>query len=825
MSNTNYPTIADIEQAKKDMTDINKFIALSSESFNDNTGKTRLTLEGLIAATMEATGYVVAGTFSAGCTVTAYNQIVSDGVSYWRWGGALDKVVTAGSTPTPSGISSWNLVSDAVFKDSLAALGSTALVAGVQARAFRAIDGVKNLIPVENVMLNVASFYAGGDTGGGDFMYVPTMSKANHNGGTVIAPEALAAWDGTGTGISTLMNWTGTGNGCYVRKYTLKGYVPCSFFGASTAIPDNRLPVQKCLTAATAQSKIAFLEPSPNFYMFNNTLFIPSGGHLAGAGGRNKLTKLKRVNGHYTDLIMAGVHTEGVNGSYPEMVIPARNGMPYNSTGLGNDVKITGIYIDGNGINAGYAPELGSGTGYKGSNIYIRYVDGVTVDDLFSEYASNDCCYIQYCRRISVTNTVVARNKLTGNVIGATRNGMTVAGTLSGFGFPTSDFIHVDNITAEETEDLGVSVIFKTTADNPSSLCGTANISNIVTRKNATYGFAIEISGADSPEQPIRDMINISNILSVEDSQRTTESYGSVLIAYKTKNINVNNISIRGARSHGLILAGNQTINVSNVFVDGYGLGNWSSNMIGVFAYSVGGSPSKALNISNVQVSGGTGRTYDTYGVSLTGFDRINASNFDVDGNTSTSGTVIGAVNFDCNFLKTSNINVQNAATYGVITQVAKDLRINNMNVINSGQALVAGQRAGIYVRSGTNRTGSITGSNFSDYQTTKTQNIGIVLEASETDAISISESSAVGNTTQPIANLGMPNARIFNNSFPHTVPAEVNTPFSVGGIWKNGLRLGNSTLFVDETNWKVRVKLNGTPTSETDGVIVGTQT
>jgi len=529
--------------------------------------------------------------------------------------------------------------------------------------------------------------------------------------------------------------------------------------------------------------------------MFDQTVFIPSGGHLAGAGGLNKLTKCKRVNGHYLDLFMAGNHTEGVNGSYYDMVVPARNGMPFNPTMIGNDVKITGLYIDGNGINAGYAPELGAGTGYKGSNIYIRFVDGLTIDDLFSEYASNDCCYAQYCRRISVTNTKVAKNKLTGNVIGATRNGMTVAGTLSGFGFPTSDYLYLNNIVAEETEDLGISVIFRTKTENPTSLCGTVQIDNITTRKNATYGFAIEISGADSPEQPTRDMINISNILSIEDSQRTTESYGSVLISYKSKNVNVNNISIRAARSHGLLLAGNENINVSNVIVDGYGLGGFSNTMIGVFAYAVGGVTSKVININNVQVSGGTGRAYDTYGVSLTGFDRINATGFDVDGNTSTSGTVIGAVNFDCNFLKCSNIHVQNAATFGMITRAAKDLRINNINIINSGQAAVAGQRAGIYVRSGTNRTGSITGSNFSDYQVTKTQNIGILLEASASDAISISQCSAVGNSTQPLANLGMPKARVFDNQFAHTVSSGETTPFSVGATWQSGLRLGNSTL------------------------------
>jgi len=228
MANTNYPTVADIEQAKKDMTDINKFIALSSDSFNDNTGKTRLTLEGLIAASLEATGYVVAGTFTAGCTVTAYNQIVSDGVNLWRWGGTLPKSVSAGSAPTPSGINSWNLVSDAVFKDSLAANGSTDLIAGFQAKQLRLIDGVKNLVPVAGVGMLVKGFYSGGETGGGHFYYNPSMPNVEHNGGTVIALGALTAWNGTAADIATLINWSGAGFGCFVR---VNGYLNGNDFG------------------------------------------------------------------------------------------------------------------------------------------------------------------------------------------------------------------------------------------------------------------------------------------------------------------------------------------------------------------------------------------------------------------------------------------------------------------------------------------------------------------------------------------------------------------------------------------------------------------
>jgi len=79
------------------------------------------------------------------------------------------------------------------------------------------IDGVKNLPQTEDVFLNVMSFYSGGSMGGGYFKYDPTMDKAEHNGGTVISPESLAAWDGTNVDISTLLDWVGAGTGCFIR--------------------------------------------------------------------------------------------------------------------------------------------------------------------------------------------------------------------------------------------------------------------------------------------------------------------------------------------------------------------------------------------------------------------------------------------------------------------------------------------------------------------------------------------------------------------------------------------------------------------------------
>ena len=60
---------------------------------------------------IDALGWVLAGDFTAGCTVTDRNQyvLVVGGAGY-RWDGVLPKVVTVGSSPTPIATGSWVLV-------------------------------------------------------------------------------------------------------------------------------------------------------------------------------------------------------------------------------------------------------------------------------------------------------------------------------------------------------------------------------------------------------------------------------------------------------------------------------------------------------------------------------------------------------------------------------------------------------------------------------------------------------------------------------------------------------------------------------------------
>lgn len=79
-------------------------------------------------------GYIPVGTFSAGCTVSQSNGVVSDGSAYWRWDGALPKTVTAGSSPLPVGVGGWFLISDGGLRGDLAGASSTVLVGGIEAK-------------------------------------------------------------------------------------------------------------------------------------------------------------------------------------------------------------------------------------------------------------------------------------------------------------------------------------------------------------------------------------------------------------------------------------------------------------------------------------------------------------------------------------------------------------------------------------------------------------------------------------------------------------------------------------------------------------------
>ena len=71
-----------------------------------------------VDASIDAIGWVLAGDFTAGCTVTDRNQyvLVVGGAGY-RWDGVLPKVVTPGSSPTPIATGAWVNIGDATLTE------------------------------------------------------------------------------------------------------------------------------------------------------------------------------------------------------------------------------------------------------------------------------------------------------------------------------------------------------------------------------------------------------------------------------------------------------------------------------------------------------------------------------------------------------------------------------------------------------------------------------------------------------------------------------------------------------------------------------------
>lgn len=118
---TTLPTIADIQQTKKDMEDITEFNASESNTFIDNYSRTRKTMTGVVSEVdnrisekiaeidetiiemQKSRGFRVVGTFADGFTYELFNDvgIDADGNSWIYVGaGAPNKVVAAGTVPS-----------------------------------------------------------------------------------------------------------------------------------------------------------------------------------------------------------------------------------------------------------------------------------------------------------------------------------------------------------------------------------------------------------------------------------------------------------------------------------------------------------------------------------------------------------------------------------------------------------------------------------------------------------------------------------------------------------------------------------------------------
>ncbi|EPV2526981.1 TPA: glycosyl hydrolase family 28-related protein [Enterobacter hormaechei] len=107
---------------------IDEFVTSLAQQFIDRFGNAHYTIEGLrwlAQQAIAAFGWIPVGTFQDGATLTLPNQILKDETDgeYYRWDGALPKMVPSGSTPSSSGgtgVGAWVSVGDAALRSMLA---------------------------------------------------------------------------------------------------------------------------------------------------------------------------------------------------------------------------------------------------------------------------------------------------------------------------------------------------------------------------------------------------------------------------------------------------------------------------------------------------------------------------------------------------------------------------------------------------------------------------------------------------------------------------------------------------------------------------------
>lgn len=149
---------------------IDEFVNSPEEAFSDRFGLARLTLAGIQAEAdnvIGALGFVPVDSFEAGATITSRNQSLHylANNNYYRWDGALPKLVAASSTPASSGgedAGAWVNVTDNTLRAQLASSGVDFLVDDSRVKIQLPFSGAaaQSLHDFSKVYVNVISFGA-----------------------------------------------------------------------------------------------------------------------------------------------------------------------------------------------------------------------------------------------------------------------------------------------------------------------------------------------------------------------------------------------------------------------------------------------------------------------------------------------------------------------------------------------------------------------------------------------------------------------------------------------------------------------------------------
>ncbi|HHH4663145.1 TPA: phage tail fiber protein, partial [Klebsiella pneumoniae] len=213
-------------------------------------------------------GYVPAiGSFEQGSLLTQRFEVLlwESTDEYWRWDGVMPKVVLPGSTPATAGGTGkgkWNDVTDATLRSNLGSGEGFKYIGQVASYA-----ALKTVIPERSGQrILLASYYANGTTGGGEF--VARAGTATDDGGTICVPTGSSTW--------------------YWQRVGVVDF-DVTWFGAigdsdTTNSATNTTAIQKAIDAA-ASAGLANVEfPQTSGFYACGTIYVKPGVSLVSSG-------------------------------------------------------------------------------------------------------------------------------------------------------------------------------------------------------------------------------------------------------------------------------------------------------------------------------------------------------------------------------------------------------------------------------------------------------------------------------------------------------------------------------------------------------------
>lgn len=223
--------------------------------YTDRFDVQRWTIAGFQYTALEAIrayGYITMDSFEDGATLTLPNQVLRYEATgeYYRWDGALPKVVAPGSTPASTGgegAGAWVGVGDASLRADLAKESGFGLIGGATYSQIRANTNATTRVYClgkENIF----------DGGFGFFEVDPSDSTSADNGGTILVDVSGRRWKRQYDGNVNLL-WFAKGNGAEDDSVALQKAVDATPWGGTLIVPTPK-SMYKISSATTINKPI-----------------------------------------------------------------------------------------------------------------------------------------------------------------------------------------------------------------------------------------------------------------------------------------------------------------------------------------------------------------------------------------------------------------------------------------------------------------------------------------------------------------------------------------------------------------------------------------